>query len=213
MYASSLVRSRPNGAGQTCGQCVSRLRQTGAASSYHRRATVSRDRLALGGCGLRARLIDRQVTGDRPLGAADRLCSLVELRRHVEVVNCRLATIDAIEADKRVDLKVCKVEVDVDGVEAGKEVDERLLLRLRDMLQESVGDRLARRNRLVHTNLEGQRLGVDVTNVDTTFMGEEDVIAVTVGVDANVVFGVGRVGEERLYDEVVESARDGLDLD
>ena len=81
------------------------------------------------------------------------------------------------------------------------------------MLQKRVGDGLARRNRLVHADLESQCLCVDVANVDTTLMGEEDVVAITVRIDADVVLGVGRMGEEGFNDEVVESARDGLDLD
>jgi hypothetical protein len=38
-------------------------------------------------------------------------------------MNRRLPTIHRIEADKRVDLEVSKVQIDVDGVEADEEVD------------------------------------------------------------------------------------------
>ena len=35
---------------------------------------------------------------------------------------------------------------------------------------------------------------IDITDVDTTFVGEEDVVALACRVNADVVFGVGRVG-------------------
>ena len=44
-------------------------------------------------------------------------------------------------------------------------------------------------------------------------MGEEDGVTLTLRVNADVVLRVGRVGKERLEDEVVECARDGLDLE
>ena len=181
-------------------------------SPHHRRAAVSRDRLALGSRRLRTGLVHRQVARDRPLGTAERLCGLVQLRRHVEVVDRRLAAIDAIEADKRVDFEVCEVEVNVDGVEADEEVDERLLLRLGYVLEQGVGDGLARGDRLVHADLEGQRLRIDVANINASLVRKEDIVAITVRVDADVVLGVGRMREEGLDDEVVESARDRLDL-
>lgn len=43
-------------------------------------------------------------------------------------------------------------------------------------------------------------------------MGEEGITAFMSRVDTHVVFGVGRVGEERLDDEIVQGACDGLDL-
>ena len=54
--------------------------------------------------------------------------------------------------------------------------------------------------------------GIDIADIDTTLMGEEDLITLALGVDADIVFGVGWVREERLYDEVVEGAGSALDL-
>lgn len=57
-----------------------------------------------------------------------------------------------------------------------------------------------------------ERLGVDITDVDTTLMGEKDAITLTFGGDANIELSVGRVGKEGLDDEVVQSARNSLNL-
>lgn len=69
----------------------------------------------------------------------DALCSLVELGGHIEVADLRLLPIDTIE-DEGVDLEVSEVEVDVDAVETGEEVQEGVLLLCRDVGQEGVGD-------------------------------------------------------------------------
>ena len=161
---------------------------------------------------MRARLVDRKVTCNRPLGTADRLGSLIELRRHIEVVDGGLTAVDTIKDDERVNFEVGEVEVDVNGVEADEEVDEGLLLCGGDVLEERVRDHLAGGEGGVDGDLELEGLRVDITNVDTTFVGEEDVGALTSGVDADVVFGIRRVGKEGLDDEVVERAGYRLDL-
>ena len=63
-----------------------------------------------------------------------------------------------------------------------------------------------------HRDGEAECLGVNITDIHTTLVGEEDLVAFAVGVDADIVFGVGWVREERLYDEVVEGAGSALDL-
>ena len=88
-----------------------------------------------------------------------------------------LAAVDAIEDDKRVDFKIGEVEVDVDGVEADEEVDESLLLRCGDVLQERVGDSLARREGRANGKAQLESLGIDIANIDTTLVGEENPVA------------------------------------
>ena len=46
-----------------------------------------------------------------------------------------MAAIDATEDDKRVDLEVREVEIRVYGVQTDEEIDKRLLLSSRDVLQ------------------------------------------------------------------------------
>ena len=105
------------------------------------------------------------------------------------------------------------MQVDVDRVEANDEVDEGILLGRGDVRKESCRNRLTRRERRADGKAECERLSVDITNVDTAFVGKEDLVALTLGVDADAVLGVGRVREEGLEDEVVESACDCLDLE
>ena len=80
------------------------------------------------------------------------------------------------------------------------------------MFEQGVGDRLARGERCSDREIESEGLGVDISNVYTTLMSEKNRVAFPSGIDANIVFSVGWVREERLYDEVVEGAGSALDL-
>jgi hypothetical protein len=177
----------------------------------HWGATVGLDLAALGGSST-GRLVDGEITSDRPLGAADALGSLVELGRHIEVVDRRGLAVLAIEADQRVDLEVRKVEVDIDRVETSEEVDQGLLFLLRHVSEQGRLDGIPGGEGL--SDREGKRecLGVDVANVYTTLVGEQDPIALTFRGDADVELGMGRVRQERLNNEVVECASDAFDL-
>lgn len=61
-------------------------------------------------------------------------------------------------------------------------------------------------------NGETESLGVDISDIDTTFVSEKDFVTFTSRVDADVEFGVGRMGEERLDDEGAEGTGNSLDL-
>jgi predicted trehalose synthase len=105
------------------------------------------------------------------------------------------------------------VEVDVDGVKADDEVDESLeTLSAGNLLEEGSLDLSAGRKLAADGNEEGERLGVDVSDVHTSLVGEEDDVALADRVDADVVLGVGRVRAEGLDDEVVEGTGGLLDL-
>ena len=62
-------------------------------------------------------------------------------------------------------------------------------------------------------NVELQGFGVNISDIDTTLVGEENGVVFTGRVDADVVFGGGWMGEERLEDEGHKGTRDRLDLD
>lgn len=89
---------------------------------------------------------------------------------------------------------------DVSRVHADKEVDKDVLLLGRDVLEEDLLDGLTVWEIGADWDEELQGLRVDIADVDTTLMGEEDVVAFTDGVDADVELGVGGVGQERLDD-------------
>jgi len=61
-------------------------------------------------------------------------------------------------------------------------------------------------------NEKGERLGIDISNFYSSFVGEKDNVSLTNRVDADVVFRVGRMGAERFDDESVESSSSLLDL-
>lgn len=128
-------------------------------------------------------------------------------------MDSRRLAIDAVEADKGVDLQVGEMQVGVDRVEADQEVGEGVLLRVRDVRQEGLFDVLAGGELVSDFDGQAVRFGVDVADVDSAFVREEDLVAVAVGVDADVVFGVRGVGEEGLDDEGAERPSHRLDLD
>ena len=182
---------------------------------YHRRSTVCGDlgtfgsslgRLSLVG------LVNGQVTSNSPLGSANALSGLVQLGSHVEVANLGLAAVHTIKDHERVNLEVGKVQIDIYAVQTDKEVHEGLLLLSRDVLEEGLCDDLAGREGLGDREVEHERFGVDIADIDTTLVGEEDRVALTRRGDADVVFGVGGMREEGLDDEVVQSPGHRFDL-
>jgi hypothetical protein len=82
--------------------------------------------------------------------------------------------------DQRVDLEVGKLAVDVDSIQSRDEVNQDIVDTLRDLLQEScskllVGGVLGKVN--WNENLLG--FGIDITDIDTTLVCEENPIALT----------------------------------
>lgn len=107
------------------------------------------------------------------------------------------------------------MEVDVDGVESDEEVTEDILLGLGDVGEEGRDKVLSVRELRADGDQELQGLGVDISDLDTTLVGEEDPVTLSGRVDTDVVLGVGRVGREWLDDKGVEGTgglfdRDGL---
>jgi hypothetical protein len=100
------------------------------------------------------------------------------------------STVDTIETDQGVDLEVSEVEVDVDGVETDEEVDENFFFLFGYMFQKSLSPDVTRWERCGNADIKPKGFGVDIANVDTTLVSEEDRIALTVGVDAYVEFGI-----------------------
>lgn len=123
------------------------------------------------------------------------------------------------ETDQGIDLEVRELQVNVDAVQPHDEINKRILfLLLWDTLQQSRLDDLGVSGeglgvlRRGDGNIQFERLGVDIADINTTLMCEKDAVEVAGGGDADVVFGGGGMGEQRLDDEGCQRARDGLDL-
>jgi len=127
-------------------------------------------------------------------------------------VNCGLTTIDGIKDNKRVDFKVCKVEINIDRIETDQEINKGIPLLSRDMTEEGSSNNLASGEWLVDRDIKDKGFGIDVTNVNTTLMSEENAITLALGTDTNIILSIGRVRQERLDNEIVQSARDSLNL-
>jgi hypothetical protein len=80
--------------------------------------------------------------------------------------------------DERVDLEVGEVALDVNGVEAADEVDEDVVDALGDLAQQGRGDLLVGG---VLGKIDGDEellsLLIDIADIDTTLVGEEDPVA------------------------------------
>jgi len=127
-------------------------------------------------------------------------------------VNGGFATVDGIEDDERVNFKVREVEINIDRVETDQEINKGVLLDGRDMSEEGSSNILASREGLVDRNIKDEGFGIDVTNVNTALMSEENAVTLALRTDTNIVFSIGRVRKERLDDEVAQSASDSLNL-
>ena len=80
------------------------------------------------------------------------------------------------------------------------------------MREESGFDDGARGEVGVDEDVEFECFSVDVADFHAALVGEEDRITFAGRGDADVEFGVGRVGEERLEDESGDGASDGFHL-
>jgi len=56
------------------------------------------------------------------------------------------------------------------------------------VFEESSSDPVATGKRLANENVQLERLGVDISNIDTTFVGEEDTVTLALGCDADIIF-------------------------
>jgi hypothetical protein len=81
---------------------------------------------------------------------------------------------------ERVDLEVGELAVDVDGVEARDEVNQDVVNTLGDFAQQSGGNLLVGGVLLeVDGNQKLLSLGVNITDIDTTLVGEEDPVTLS----------------------------------
>ena len=80
------------------------------------------------------------------------------------------------------------------------------------MREQGCGDGVARREGSTDREIQRKRFRIDISDINTSFVREENAVALALGVDADVIFGVRGVWQERLEDEVVEGTRDGLNL-
>lgn len=200
------------------------------SGELHRRTGVNVDRTI--SFGERSQTQSCRTTGNSPLAATFKLGSLVELSSQVEEMDFGRGAFSVRDNDKRVDFKIGKLAIDVDGVEAGDEVHEDIVDTLGDVFQESRGNLLVGGVILqVNGDKELLSFGVDITDVDTTLVGEENPIALNSlafsffllsrdqctylahGVDVDIVFGVLGMGDEGLDEELTKDTGDSLNLD
>jgi hypothetical protein len=178
--------------------------------TYHGRASVGGDlALARGGSDS---VVYGEIAGNGPFRSADTLSGLIQLGGHVEIVNGGLLAGLGVETDERVDLEIGKVEVNINSIETSEKVDEGVALFDGHVDEKGVCDDLAGGEGSTDWDGEDESLRVDIANVDAALVCEEDRVALTSRVDADVIFGVGRMREEGFYDEIVECSGDGLDL-
>lgn len=115
------------------------------------------------------------AAGNSPLGAALELSGLVNLGSQVQEVDIGGGGISVGDDDQGVDLEVGELAVDVDGVETGDEVNQDIVDTLGDLAQQTGSDLLVGGVLLeVNGNEQLLGLGVDITDINTTLVVEED---------------------------------------
>lgn len=122
---------------------------------------------------------ERSVAAGRsPFRAALEIGGLVELRGHVKEVDVRGGGIGVGNDHKRVDLEVGELAVDVDSVETGDEVDQDVVKTGRNLLEQRRGN-LVVGGILREVDRDEELLGlrIDITDIDTTFVREENPVA------------------------------------
>lgn len=146
------------------------------SGELHWRASIDGDLVVLGGDGGQAQ--SSGAASDGPLDTALELSGLVKLGSQIEEVDLSRGGISVRDDDERIDLEVSELAVDVDSVEAGDEVNEDIVNTLRDLLQESSGNLVVGRV-LAEVDGDEQLLGlrIDIADIDTTLVGEEDPVA------------------------------------
>lgn len=148
---------------------------TEGSGELHGGASVDVDLVVLGGGG-HAQV--GRATGNGPLGTALELGGLVQLGGQIKEVHLGGGGIGVGDDHQGVDLQVGELAVHVDGVQAGNEVHEDVVHTAGHLLQQRGGDLLVGGVVLeVDGDEELLRLRIDITDVDTTLVGEEDPVA------------------------------------
>jgi hypothetical protein len=150
---------------------------TEGGRELHRRTGIDAD-LAVGPRGNVGKTQSSGRSGNSPLGTTLEIGSLVQLGSKIEEVDSGGGLVLVGDDNKGVDLKVGELAVDVDGIKSGDEVDKDVVDTLGNLLEESSGNLLVGG---VLSEVDGDQellsLGVNITDINTTLVGEEDPIA------------------------------------
>ena len=142
----------------------------------HGRASIDRDLAVLGSTG--GSTESSRGTGNGPLDTALELGGLVNLGGKIEEVDIGRGDLLVGDDNERVDLEVGELAVDVDGVQAGDEVNEDVVNTSGNLTEKALGDLLVAGVLLeVHGDEELLSLSVDIADLDTTLVVEEDPVA------------------------------------
>jgi hypothetical protein len=150
---------------------------TERCGELHGRASVNVDLAVLGSTASGDAEGGRRA-GNGPLDTALELGGLVNLGGKVEEVDISGGDLLVGNDDERVDLEVSELAVDVDGVKARNEVNKDVVDTGGHLAEEALGDLLVAGVLLeVDGDQELLSLSVDITDLDTTLVVEENPVA------------------------------------
>ena len=133
-----------------------------------------------------------RAAGNSPLGATLELSCLVEFSGQVEEVHISGGTLSVGDDHQGVDFKVGELAVDVDSIETGDEVNQNIVDTLRHLVEQGLGDLLVGG---VVLQVDGDEqllsLSVNVTDIDTTFVGEEDPVTLSHELAKSIMSALG----------------------
>jgi hypothetical protein len=152
---------------------------TERCGELHRRASVNADLAIFSGTSSGNAESCRRA-GNGPLDTALELGGLVNLGGKIEEVDIGRGDVLVGNDDERVDLEVSELAVNVDGVKAGNEVDKDVVDTAGDLAEQALGDLLVAGVLLeVHGDQELLGLSVNITDLDTTLVIEENPVALS----------------------------------
>jgi hypothetical protein len=145
----------------------------------HGRAGVNRDLAVLGGAS--GGTEGSRRAGNGPLDTALELSGLVNLGGKIEEVDIGGGDVLVGDNDERVDLEVSELAVDVDGVKTGNEVNKDVVDTGGHLAEKALGNLLVAGVLLeIHGDQELLGLSINVTDLNTTLVVEEDPVALFV---------------------------------
>lgn len=150
---------------------------TKRSGELHWGTSVDADLVSLGDSG---QTQVGRAAGNSPLGATLELSCLVELGSQVKEVHTSGGTLSVGDDHQGVDFEVGELGVHVDSIETGDEVNQDIVDTLGHLVEQGLGNLLVGG---VVLQVDGDEqllsLSIDITNVDTTLVGEEDPVTLS----------------------------------
>src|SRR5438128_10465016 len=108
-----------------------------------------------------------------------KLCSLVQLGCQIQVIHFWRLVVNWIKHYEWINLEVCEMQINKDGVQSTDELDKHILFGQRNIGEKTGFNFLGRWKGCVDRDQEFERFGIYVAYVNAALVREENVVAIT----------------------------------